>query len=339
MSRSFGVSESPFASQRITVDQQRVETLQLPYRDFRELSLAGENWRKLPLEARRQFRSYYFFNPPKWRVWARRLGSAERMEPSFASIGAVRSGTSFLSSYIFQHPHVVLPLSKEISFTETMRDLMAHFPTLAEQHAAERRYGGAITGYCTPVMPNPLWIFLAKSMFPNLQIVCVLRDPVERAFSHWRWDQKRFVERKKLDPHWKGFPTFETLIRTEQETIRAGGMEVHAFSGARAGYLRHGIYAPFLRLLAEQFGRERIFVVDAAELFRDPGGVTKRIYGFLGLPQIEPLIIDEQNSGPSGALPDALRSELTEFFRPYNEATYEIVGKDFGWGTAYTGSE
>jgi hypothetical protein len=332
--RLSGASESSSASRRIAVDQKRIEALQIPYRDFRELSQIGTGWRSLPLEARRQFRRYYFFNPPKWRVWARALSACERMEPTFASIGAVRSGTSFLSSYIFQHPHVVLPLSKEISFTETMRELTAHFPTRAAQQAAERQYGGAVTGYCTPVMPNPLWIFLAKSMFTNLRIVCVLRDPVERTFSHWRWDQKRFIERKRADPHWRGFPTFETLIETEQATIRAGGMEVHAFSGARAGYLRHSIYAPFLRLLLDQFGRERVFVVDAAELFRNPGSVAKQIYGFLGLPEVEPLIIDEQNSGPSGVFPESLRTELAEFFRPYNEATYEVLGKNFAWGTA-----
>lgn len=225
--------ESSPAFGQIAGDRKRIETLQIPYRDFKEISRAEGGWRRASLEARRQFRSYYFFNPPKWRVWARALSPAERMEPTFASIGAVRSGTSFLSSYIFQHPHVVLPLAKEISFTETMRELMAHFPTRAARQAAERRNGGAVTGYCTPVMPNPLWIFLAKSMFPDLRIICVLRDPIERTFSHWRWDQKRFIERKTRDAHWKGFPTLETLIRTEQATIRAGGMEVHAFSGAR----------------------------------------------------------------------------------------------------------
>ena len=47
-------------------------------------------------------------------------------------------------------------------------------------------------------------------------------------------------------------------------------MEPHAFSGARAGYLRHSIYAPLLRLLFEQFGRDRVFIVDAAEFFRRP---------------------------------------------------------------------
>ena len=207
------------------VDPKKLDTLHRPYQDFRRRTDAAGAWRNLPLAVAHQFRRYYFFNPPKWRVWARTLGSSQRMAPSFASIGAVRSGTSFLSSYILQHPHVVLPLSKEISFTETMRELMAHFPTLAAQGAAERRNGGAITGYCTPVMPNPLWIFLAQSMFPDMRIICVLRDPVERTFSHWRWDQKRFISRKSQDPHWKGFPDFETLIedRKGDDTGRRDG--------------------------------------------------------------------------------------------------------------------
>jgi len=318
----------------LSVDPKRLETIQAPYQDFNRLSRASGVLEALPLRAKRQFRAYYFFNPPKWRVWARSLSPAERMAPSFASIGAVRSGTSFLSSYILQHPHVVLPLSKEISFTETMRELMAHFPTRAAQQAAERRNGGAITGYCTPVMPNPLWIFLAKSMFPNMRIICVLRDPVERAFSHWRWDEKRFMSRKMEDPHWKGFPDFATLIEAEQAIIRGGGMEPHAFSGARAGYLRHGVYAPFLRLLFEQFGREKVFIVDAAEFFRVPRSTTREIYDFLGLPKVEPLMIEERNPGPAGRLDDRLRENLAEFFRPYNEELYALLDQDFGWGAA-----
>ncbi|MFA6207020.1 MAG: sulfotransferase [Methylocystis sp.] len=318
----------------LAVDPKRLETIQTPYQDFNRLSRASGILESLPLRAKRQFRSYYFFNPPKWRVWARTLGSSQRMEPSFASIGAVRSGTSFLSSYILQHPHVVLPLSKEISFTDTMRELMAYFPTLAAQRAAERRNGGAVTGYCTPVMPNPRWIFLAKSMFPNLRIICVLRDPVERTFSHWRWDQKRFQSRRAKDPHWKGFPDFETFMRVEKEAIRAGGMEPHAFSGAHAGYLRHSIYAPFMRLLFEQFGRDRVFVVDAAKFFEDPQSTAKRIFAFLGLPEVEPLVIEERNPGPSGELDDGARENLAAFFRPYNEELYALLDKDFGWGAA-----
>ncbi|MGJ0504502.1 MAG: sulfotransferase domain-containing protein [Methylocystis sp.] len=317
---------------RLSVDSERLKTLHQPYRDFRRRSEAGGVWRSLPLEIAHQLRPYYFFNPPKWRVWARALSRSERMEPAFASIGAVRSGTSFLSSYIFQHPQVVLPLSKEISFTETMRELMAHFPTRAAQRAAERRNGGAITGYCTPVMPNPLWIFLAKSMFPDMRIICVLRDPVERTFSHWRWDQKRFISRKSQDPHWKGFPDFATLIEAEKASIRAGAMEPHAFSGARAGYLRHGVYAPFLRLLFEKFGRDRVFIVDAAAFFRDPRTTAKEIYGFLGLPEVEPRVIEERNSGPEGTLDDRLHENLAEFFRPYNEELYALLDRDFGWG-------
>jgi hypothetical protein len=324
---SFGHACNPV----LAVDPKKIEALQKPYREFKRRSGVEGTWQATPLWVRHQFQRYYFFNPPKWRVKARSLSSAERMTPSFASIGAVRSGTSFLSSHIFQHPHVALPLAKEISFTETMRELMAHFPTRRAQLTAERLNGGAVTGYCTPVMPNPLWIFLAKSMFPKMQIVVVLRDPVERTFSHWRWDQKR-VNRKLSDPHWMGFPDFGAVIESEQETIRGGAMGIHAFSGARAGYLQHSIYAPFLRLLFEKFGREQVFIVDAAELFENPQSVTKRIYAFLSLPPVEPLAIEEQNPGPPAPLPDGIRSRLTDFFRPYNEEVYKLLDKDFGWG-------
>jgi hypothetical protein len=322
------------ASSGLAVDPKRIDTLQRPFQDFRRRSDADGGWRKLSLTVAHQFKSYYFSDPPKWRVRARTLGSSERMEPSFASIGAVRSGTSFLSSYILQHPHVVLPLSKEIFFTNTMRGLMAYFPTRAAQQAAIRRNGGAVTGYCTPVMPDPLWIFLVQAMFPNIRVICILRDPVERAFSHWRWDRKRFLRHRAKDPYWKGFPDFEAFIEVEKATIRGGGMEPHAFSGMRAGYLRHGIYAPFMRLLLEQFGRERVFIVDAAEFFQDPRSTTKRIYEFLELPIVEPLLIEERNAGPSGELDDGVRDNLTAFFRPYNEDLYALVDKDFGWGAA-----
>ncbi|MGJ0395401.1 MAG: hypothetical protein ACR65U_04125 [Methylocystis sp.] len=193
------------ASSGLAVDPKRIDTLQRPFQDFRRRSDADGGWRKLSFAIAHQFKRYYFSDPPKWRVWARTLGSSERMAPSFASIGAVRSGTSFLSSYILQHPHVVLPLSKEIFFTNTMRGLMAYFPTRTAQQAAIRRNGGAVTGYCTPVMPDPLWIFLAQAMFPNIRVICILRDPVERAFSHWRWDRKRFLRHRAKDPYWKAF--------------------------------------------------------------------------------------------------------------------------------------
>ncbi len=316
----------------LTVDPQRVETLQTPYREFKRRAGLGGFWQTARSKVEWNFQPYYFYKPPKWRVLARSMTSSRRMMPSFASIGAVRSGTSFLSSYIFQHPHMVLPLAKEISFPATMRELMAYFPSHSAQRAAQRENGGAITGYCTPIMPNLLWIFLAKSMFPNLRVVVVLRDPVERVFSHWRWDQQRSISHKIVDPLWKGIPDFETIVETEQEAIRGGGIGIPAFSGVRTGYLQHSIYAPFLRVLLAEFGKERVFIVDAAELFRDPQCVTKRIYSFLGVPPVEPLVIEERNSGPPGVLADATRSRLIEFFRPYNEDLYRLLGKDFGWG-------
>lgn len=58
---------------------------------------------------------------------------------------------------------------------------------------------------------------------------------------------------------------------------------------------------------------------------------VKEVYRFLELPSVDPLVVDERNAGPPAVMPDRLRRELSEFFRPYNEALYELLGTDFGW--------
>src|SRR5579875_3571646 len=213
----------------LTVDPQRVETLQTPYREFKRRAGLGGFWQTARSKVEWNFQPYYFYKPPKWRVLARSMTSSRRMMPSFASIGAVRSGTSFLSSYIFQHPHMVLPLAKEISFPATMRELMAYFPSHSAQRAAQRENGGAITGYCTPIMPNLLWIFLAKSMFPNLRVVVVLRDPVERVFSHWRWDQQRSISHKIVDLSGKGSRISKPLLKPNKKRSAQVELESQPF--------------------------------------------------------------------------------------------------------------
>jgi hypothetical protein len=215
-----------------------------------------------------------------------------------------------------------------------MRELMVHFPSSAQMKYVERIYGGAVTGYCTPVMPNMLFPFLMKAMFPDFRIVVILRNPVDRAFSHWLFDRPDGSGGNAVDSFWKGYPDFERLIEIEMRAIRDGGVGIPTFSGGGRGgigYLHHSIYSPFLRELIQQFGVDNIYFVNASEFFADPIHIAKETYKFLELPSVEPLIVKERNAGPARALSNRTYSILMEFFRPYNEELYRLVGKDFGW--------
>jgi len=279
---------------------------------------------------RRQFLPYYFVMPPMWRVMLRHLISRDRVVPDFASVGAMRSGTTQLADYIMQHPHIVLPLAKEVGSSTPMGSLLlAQFPTRKQMRAARLKYGTGLTGYCAPVVPSLLFPYIAKNINPSGKVVILLRDPVDRAFAHWRWDQV-LMRPVKNDPLWKDFPDFNYLMDLEIETFAEGGYITTGVSG-HIGYLRTSIYLPFIKQLRRHFPAENIHYVNATDFFREPAAIAKQVYEFLGLAPYEPVVLPVRNSAPPDVMNERTRERLVQFFAPFNQDLYRFVGRDFGW--------
>jgi hypothetical protein len=289
--------------------------------------------RKSWLLLRRTFLRYYFIRPPLMRILLRSALSADRMTPAFASLGAVRSGTSLFSDYLMQHPCVVLPLAKEIGlgYVPIRKLINAQFPSRREQQKVERKYGQALTGYCAPSIPYLAFANLAAEIAPDLRLIFLLRDPVDRAFAHWRWDQK-LSEGLRKDPLWRRFPDFDEAMRLELDSIRSHGGGLTPFSGiGGGGYLQHSVYLPFIKNVFQHYDRERALFINAQDFFKDPTGTARMAYRFLGLPDYEPIPMPVKNAGPPGAMSEATRQALRDFFRPLNQELYEYLGRDFGW--------
>jgi len=284
---------------------------------------------------RRTFLRYYFIRPPLTRIFLRAALSSDRMSPAFASLGSVRSGTSLFADYLMQHPCVVLPLAKEIGvgYVPTRRLINAQFPTRREQRKIEEKYGTgrAITGYCDPSIPYLAFANLAAEMAPDLRLIFILRNPIERAFAHWRWDQKLTAGLRR-DPLWRRFPDFDETVRLEIESMRSHGAGLTPFSGVGAGgYLQHSIYLPFIKNIFRFYDRERALFINAQDFFADPAGIARTAYRFLGLPDYEPIPMPVKNAGPPGAMSEVTREILGDFFRPLNLELYEYLDRDFGW--------
>jgi len=286
---------------------------------------------------RRQFLGYYFTTPPLWKVVWRASLRRERMTPAFASLGAVRSGTSSLADYIMQHPNVALPLAKEIGLaTMPRRDLiMAQFPSKREQARLEREIGGgrAITGYCAPVVPYLAFPFFASTIMPRegARFIIILRNPVDRTFAHWRWDSVLF-DRVMKDPLWRRYPDFGGAVRLELESLRAGGGGLKTVSGpSGGGYIQHSIYLPFLKNLFRFYDKADALFIQAEDFFDNPLATAKAVYRFLDLPDFEPIPTPVKNAGPSATMDDATRRLLRDFFAPLNEDLYRFIGREFSW--------
>ncbi|MFG6107721.1 sulfotransferase domain-containing protein [Leptothoe sp. EHU-05/26/07-4] len=254
------------------------------------------------------------------------------MIPDFALIGAVRSGTTVLSNYIMQHPCVVLPLAKEIGLNIPTKELiLAQFPTQKAGKKVQQRYGKAITGYCTPLMPRLDLPYFASALTTNVKIIIMMRDPVERAFAQWRWDQV-LISKVKQDPLWKNYPSFEDIIRLEIEySHQLASISGFAISGPGGGYIQLSHYLPFIKKLFEFFDREQVLFINASDFFEHPVKTTQQIYQFLELPDYELIISTRKNSAPPDQMTESAKQLLSEFFKPINQELYTFIGQDFGW--------
>lgn len=298
-----------------------------------KLIRAKTPWARRMVLLRRQFLKYYFTNAPMWKIVKRARSREPRMLPDFASIGPVRSGTSLLSDYIMQHPCVALPLTKEIQLmrSPTKRMFLGQFPTQQEGRQIAARYGKAITGYCTPIMPNMSFPYVAAEIAPELKFVVILRNPIDRTFSHFKWDAM-LSARTRRDPLWKRFPDFDEMVRLEIASIAKGGCGLRPVAGASGGgYLEYGVYLPFLEHLFRFFDRDRALILNANEFFADPKATAKKIYGFLDLPPYEPVETPVKNPTPKEEMSPETRKALREHFEPLNRQLYDYLGEDFGW--------
>lgn len=326
---------SDLNNKKLVADPDRIKILEAPYRLNRERLSNTGILKKASFFFRYQSLPYYFDLPPIMRILWRSRNWQHRMLPDFQSTGSIRSGTSSLSNYILQHPCVVLPLVKEIAGNvPRLQYILAQMPTLKEKEKVEKRYDIAQTGICNPVVPSPTWPYIARAINPDMKMVVMLRNPVDRVFSHWRWNMLQCASFYS-DKLWQHIPDFETSMRMEMRQLKegSGSSGFHLFTGAvHSSYLRNSIYKPFLEVLYENFHSDQVLILNASDFFKNPIDHAKIVYAFLGLPgNYTPVEIKEHNPSPPMEFPADLRQELVEFFQPYNESLYEFLKCDFGW--------
>jgi hypothetical protein len=88
----------------------------------------------------------------------------------------------------------------------------------------------------------------------------------------------------------------------------------------------------YLQRMAALIGRERIHVLDSQEFFVNPEPVYDALLRFLGLPNLGYPTFEQRNARPRpAAMPDDVRKELTEHFRPYDERLVDWLGYEPTW--------
>jgi hypothetical protein len=114
-------------------------------------------------------------------------------KPAFLIIGAQKAGTSSLFRYLSQHPDIRLPKRKELHFFDLQySNGIDWYERLFPRKKIIKRQ---ITGEASPFyLFHPLVPERVFNHYPNIRLIVLLRNPVDRAYSHFHMERNRNAE-------------------------------------------------------------------------------------------------------------------------------------------------
>jgi hypothetical protein len=260
-------------------------------------------------------------------VWAYgRATSALRPLPDFLVLGAQKAGTTALYAYLRRHPQVTGPSWKEVSFFDRHWArgeswYRGNFPNLA-------RTRGKLVGEASPsYVFHPLAPRRVKELVPNARLIALVRNPVDRALSHYNHEVA--LGREPL--------SFEDALDAEDERLRGEAERMTAdpryFSREWWGhtYKARGRYAEQLEHWLAVFPREQLLVVSSDDLGAEPERTHAQVLEFLRAPAHRldsyPRVYERQYD----PMRPETREQLAAEFEEPNRRLYELLGRDLGW--------
>jgi len=256
-----------------------------------------------------------------------RLDAAARALPGALVIGAQKAATSALYHYLCQHPQVVPALCKEVHYFDRHwarggRWYRSHFP---HQRALESNRALALEA--TPYyLFHPLCAARIAETLPAARLLVVLRDPVDRAWSHYRME----VRLGREDRAFLAAIGDDERVREEESRLASGAVDASALHRNRS-YLHRGRYALQLERYLSRFPRHQLLIVDYRRLVGDTATVLDEVFAFLGLARVRVAHGARHNASDGRPLPPALRAALDEVFAPWNRRLERLLDTTFGW--------
>jgi Sulfotransferase domain len=271
------------------------------------------------------------------RMFVRRLQASRRVLPDFLIIGAQKSGTSSLYSYLDQHPQVRGSMPKEVhyfdggledgvdTYAQGERWYRAHFPLASEMAPGQQAYEASPLYLLHPLVPERI-----ASLLPRVKLVAILRNPTNRALSHYFHNVRNNAKRRFQEDLGPGAAMAAEEGRLA-DVLARGDYKSEAYRAYT--YKARGRYLEQLERYFACFPRENLLVLRAEDLFEDPAGLMGGLCDFLGLERphgqgdFRPANVGSNRE----QVEPGVRAELDAYFAPLNQALYAALGRDFGW--------
>ena len=262
-----------------------------------------------------------------------------RRPPELIVVGAKRGGTTSLWKYLDSHPGILptFPRAEQIKGTYFFDEEWArgerwyrsHFPTDHARAKAAKRLGYEPIAF----EASPYYLFhphapaRAHQVAPDALIVALLRDPVERAFSHYKERRNHTEDLSFADA------LAAEVERTDGEEARMlADPSVVSLAHRHQTYVAQSRYAPMLERWFAAYGRDRVLVTAAEDFYADPQAFCDEVTDRVGLPRHDLGDPEPFNSEPSADMDPEVRAQLRASLQDDIDAVEAMLGRPMPWG-------
>lgn len=216
--------------------------------------------------------------------------------PNLLVIGAMKAGTSSLHRYLDVHPQIGMSRVKELDFFLKHRGWSRGAGWYADQFDESKSVRGESSPNYTDLPLSGGVAARMAELVPDARLIYMVRDPIERALSHWI--HARGLERED---------------RSADE----------ALADLDSRYVRRSLYRTQLQPFVELFPRQQILIAAQEDLLARRSETLREIFGWLGVdPSFDSTEFEREWEVSAGK---------DRKFRLAYRASRLIGGKDF-WG-------
>lgn len=256
--------------------------------------------------------------------------------PDFYIIGAAKCGTTALYDYLIQHPSIHSAVTKEPRYFDKYYDrginwykvlFPSKFSKFFSKNILKKEF---VTGEATPrYLDHPHVPKRIKKITPNAKFIVLLRNPVNRIYSHYNMRINSGKETLSLQEAIK----MENK-RTEGEYKRMQEDEnYYSFDYYHHSYMDLSMYAKKLKHWMKVFPKEQFLIIPSERFFSNPDQVFQEVLQFLNVPNFH---LEEYSKVDAGKykktqMDSSVRKQLAEYFKPHNEELYKFLDINYGW--------
>ena len=255
--------------------------------------------------------------------------------PDFVIIGAQKSGTTSLYDFVVRHPGIAPAAKKEMHYFSRHYGLgelwyRSNFPTnLSRRNFYKKTNQRLLSGEASPTyIFYPAAPSRMKKILPDVKLIVILRNPVDRAYSQYHHTMRM---NKETLPFEKAIEAEEERCAGERERLVKDPYFVPR-SYQSHSYIARGRYADQLENWFRYYNRKQFLILATEDLRKSPQRILDQVFDFLEVPlslRVENL--RDRNVGNYKKINEGTRKLLIEYFKPHNERLYKLLQRNFDW--------